>query len=172
MTDILCLRSYCATDFVQCIAIFDSNTPKYFAPHERADFAQFIQTTTDPYFVVTLVADRKGEGEGAEQIIGCGGYFLRNGGTVAGFSWGMVANDHHGTGAGRFLMMARLQRICQGTAAQSVVLNTSQHTYGFFAKVGFVVGKITKDGFAPGLDDYEMTLDLQGGWCAERGYGR
>lgn len=170
MTAILHLRPYAATDFAQCLAIFDSNTPKYFAAHERADFAQFIETTTDPYFVVTVVADK--QGAGAEQIIGCGGYFLRDEGAVAGFSWGMVANDHHGTGVGRFLMMTRLQRICRETRAQSVVLNTSQHTYGFFAKVGFVVGKITKDGFAPGLDDYEMTLDLQGGWCAERGYGR
>lgn len=170
MTAVLGLRPYDAADFAQCLAIFDSNTPKYFTAPERADFAQFIQTTTAPYFVVTRVAEREGASEATEQIIGCGGYFLRDGGAVAGFSWGMVAHEYHGIGAGRFLMMARLQRICQETTAQSVVLNTSQHTYGFFAKVGFVVGTITKDGFAPGLDDYEMTLDLQNGWCAKHGY--
>ncbi|MCB0063254.1 MAG: GNAT family N-acetyltransferase, partial [Caldilineaceae bacterium] len=119
MTADLRLRRYRPTDFAPCLAIFDSNTPKYFAAHERADFAQFLQTTTEPYFVVTRDADRQGESKATEQIIGCGGYFLRDGGTVAGFSWGMVAHEYHGIGAGRFLMMARLQRICQETTAQS-----------------------------------------------------
>lgn len=169
MTTILRLRRYRPTDFAHCLAIFDSNTPKYFAEHERAEFAQFIQTTTEPYFVVTPAADEASKNEGAP-IIGCGGYFLRGNGEDAGLSWGMVANGYHGTGVGRFLLMARLGQICQETRAKRVVLNTSQYTYGFFAKVGFVVNTITKDGFGPGLDDVEMTLDLQTGWCAERGY--
>lgn len=160
------LRLYQLTDFDHCLAAFDSNTPKYFAPHERADFAEFLQRmaapdSTDPYFVVI---------DDAGAVIGCGGYFLQQTQGAAGLSWGMVTRTAHGTGAGRFLLLARLQRICQETAADRVLLNTSQHTYGFFAKVGFVVDKITEDGFGPGLHDYAMTLVLRPGWCTAHGY--
>ena len=164
------LRRYRATDFAPCLSIFDSNMPKYFLPHERAEFADFIQSTTEPYFVVTLHGATASGASNEETVIGCGGYFLRDEQTAAGLSWGMVANQHHGSGAGRFLLMARLQRICQETTAERLVLNTSQHTYGFFAKVGFVVDMITKDGFGPGLDDYQMTLHLQPNWCVAQGY--
>ncbi len=41
-----------------------------------------------------------------------------------------------------------------------VVLSTSQRTHGFYARHGFVVTKITPDGFGPGLDCYDMRLLL------------
>jgi len=160
------LRLYQATDFDHCLAIFDSNTPTYFAPHERAEFVDFLQRVTapdftDPYFVVT---------DAAGVVIGCGGYFLQQPQGTAGLSWGMVSRSAHGTGVGRFLLLARLQRICQETTADRVLLNTSQHTYGFFAKVGFVVDKITEHGFGTGIHDYAMTLRLRPGWCSANGY--
>ena len=161
MSEPMHLRPYQPADFAQCLAIFDSNTPPYFAPHEQAEFAEFLQKSNDPYFVVTIAADR---------VIGCGGYYLYTAEPMAGLSWGMVANTYHGTGAGRFLLLARLQQLCQTTNAVAVVINTSQHTYGFFEKVGFVVDTITADGFAVGLDKYKMILHLRPDWCAANGY--
>lgn len=169
MTATMQLRAYRSTDFDDCLAIFTSNMPKYFLEHERAEFAQFIQTTTTPYFVVTQ--SHVATAQEGTTVIGCGGYFLHGDQSSAGLSWGMVADAYHKTGAGRFLLMERLQRICQETSAQRVLLNTSQHTFGFFAKVGFVVDNVTKDGFGPGLDDYAMSLQLHPLWCADHGYG-
>ncbi|MEZ4737036.1 MAG: hypothetical protein R3E79_58905 [Caldilineaceae bacterium] len=46
------LRRYQAADLEGCLALFDSNLPTFFAPHERAEFIEFLANTTDPYFVV------------------------------------------------------------------------------------------------------------------------
>jgi hypothetical protein len=57
MNEPLHLRPYQPADFEQGLAIFDSNTPPYFAPNERAEFVEFLQQVTDPYFVVVTAAD-------------------------------------------------------------------------------------------------------------------
>lgn len=145
------LRSYRAADDEGCLAVFDSNVPKFFAPHERAEFAAFLAQSSDPYFVVT---DEQG------QIVGCGGYYIMPERAAAGLTWGMVYNHLHRQGVGRFLLLARLQRICQEPAVTSVLINTSQHSYGFFEKVGFGVEAIVENGFAEGLDEYKMVLQL------------
>lgn len=145
------LRAYQADDRDGCLALFASNVPKFFAPHERAEFVEFLETGTDPYFVVI---DDQG------QIIGCGGYFVNRERASAGLTWGMVANAQHRQGVGRFLLRARLQQICQEPDVQRVLLNTSQHTYGFFEKVGFVVESMVENGFAEGLHEYKMVLVL------------
>lgn len=145
------LRSYQALDDADCLAVFDSNVPTFFAPHERAEFAEFLAQSTDPYFVVV---DAQG------QVIGCGGYYIMHERAAAGLTWGMVYNHRHRQGVGRFLLIARLQRICQEPAVTHVLINTSQHSYGFFAKVGFVVEAIVENGFAEGLDEYKMRLHL------------
>lgn len=145
------LRRYQAADLDGCLALFDSNTPTFFAPHERAEFIEFLANTTDPYFVVV---DEQG------QIIGCGGYYIKCEGAAAGLSWGMVSNRLHRQGVGRFLLLTRLQRICQEPDVTSIWINTSQHSYGFFEKVGFVVESIVENGFTEGLHEYKMVLSL------------
>ncbi|WP_258078827.1 hypothetical protein [Xanthomonas arboricola] len=42
-----------------------------------------------------------------------------------------------------------------------VILDTSQHTRQFYARFGFVVQQVTVDGYAPGLERWDMALDLQ-----------
>lgn len=145
------IRTYQTADYAGCLAIFDSNVPQFFAPHERAEFAEFLAKSTDPYFVVVDERDR---------IIGCGGYYLNRSHATAGLTWGMVASRLHRQGVGRFLLLARLQRIAQEPTVTTVFINTSQHSYGFFAKVGFVVAAIIENGFAEGLDEYKMALQL------------
>jgi ribosomal protein S18 acetylase RimI-like enzyme len=156
------LRAYLPADQDDCLALFDSNVPKFFAPHERAEFAEFLETGHDPYFVVV---DDQG------YIVGCGGYFINRERASAGLTWGMVANAQHRQGVGRFLLLARLQQICQEPDVQRILLNTSQHTYGFFEKVGFVVEAIVENGFAEGLHEYKMVLTLTAEKCRKLGRG-
>ena len=42
------LRPYTPTDAPACLLLFDSNVPRYFAPHERQDFATTCSTQSAP----------------------------------------------------------------------------------------------------------------------------
>ena len=153
------LRAYTGADRAVCLAIFDSNLPAFFAQHERDEFARFLDTQqTAPYFVV--------ETDGDGQVVACGGYFRLPHVPAAVLTWGMVARDHQKQGIGRFLLLRRLQRLCQAGGVTLVKLQTSQHTCGFFAKYGFVTEKIIEDGYVPGLHLYNMGLRLDEARCS------
>ena len=44
--------------------------------------------------------------------------------------------------------------------ATEIGISTSQKTAPFFARFGAVIGKVTEDGWGPGLDRVEMTLPI------------
>lgn len=143
-------REYQLTDLPACLEVFDSNIPKYFAPEEREEFTTFLKLPSCVYLVL--------EEEG--KIMGCGGYYLVRERQEAGLCWGMVRNELHGTGLGKLLLLERLNRIVEHPKASFIRLDTSQHTFGFFEKLGFEVEKITPDGYWKGLDRYDMKLLL------------
>lgn len=146
-------RSYVPGDFSSCLSIFESNVPRYFAPAEREQFVQFLETK-DPlrylYFVSTL--------EGA--VVACHGLELDATNQRASFAWGMVDRAFHGRGVGTCMTRERIKIAKETPNVAEVVLSTSQRTHGFYARHGFVVTKITPDGFGPGLDCYDMRLLL------------
>ena len=144
------VRPYAACDRDACLALFDGNTPRFFDPSERAGFAAWLEASTQPY----LVIERDGN------IVACGGHALEAGGTVASLCWGMVAQDVHGQGLGRALTQARLDAIRAMPQVARVTMNTSQHTQGFYARFGFVGVKVTPHGIGPGLDQWDMMLQL------------
>lgn len=144
------LRQYIATDKPGCLALFDSNLPTYFAPNERAEFAEFLDEVPAPYFVV----------EDGARIVGCGGFRRIPNTPAVVLTWGMVARDYHHRGVGRDLLHARLARICEQPAVTLVKLQTSQHVAAFFQKAGFVTEEIVPDGYGAGLDQYTMLLQL------------
>ena len=145
------IRDYTPNDKSACMMIFDSNSPKYFTEQERGEYAEFLDTMTDPYLVVEA---------GAGQVIACGGYVVQPKQGAGGLSWGMVSRDYHKKGIGRWLLLSRLERLCQDETVFRILLDTSQYTYGFFKKLGFETTKVTKDGYEPGLDTYDMVLRL------------
>jgi len=145
-------RPYRPEDLAACLALFDSNTPPFFAPEERAEFSAFLETlpaADRPYLVLTQ----------AGEVIACGGLILETKGR-ASFTWGMVARAHHGQRLGTQLMQARLDLARSLPGITELVLATSQHTHGFYKGFGFTTQGITPDGFGPGLDRWDMTLRL------------
>jgi ribosomal-protein-alanine N-acetyltransferase len=149
------IRPYEARDKAACLAIFDSNTPKYFAPHERDEFSEFLDKPTCTYFVIAA----------GTEILGCGGYWVPDDGSRAIMCWGMVANDKHGTGLGKWLLLYRWKIICDVAPGALLEINTSQHTYGFFEKLGLKVTEIVKNGYGEGIDRYDMRLKLDATEC-------
>ncbi|MND93430.1 acetyltransferase [compost metagenome] len=146
-------RAYCIEDRLACLAVFDSNVPHFFALQERPDYIEFLasEVLERPYLVV----------QDGKEIIGCGGLKVIAEKKTAFLSWGMVASKYHGKGVGRFLAEARLDLAKTIPEVEAVTLNTSQHTRRFYEKFGFVSTSVTPDGYAPGLDRWDMILKLK-----------
>lgn len=142
------IRSFRPTDMQMCLALFASNTPHYFDPSEGADFEHYLTGKPDHYFVA----------EEDDRIVGCGGYYIDQDKKVAGMTWGMVLNSEQGRGIGKRLLTVRLRQIVHDHPDVAILLDTSQHTYRFYERFGFVVTSITPDGFGPGLDRYDMRM--------------
>lgn len=146
--DLPTVRLY-AEDREACLAIFNTNVPKFFAPSEREQFAAFLDVLPGPYFVC----------EHGTELIGCAGY-ARNGDGSASLCWGMIRRDWHGRGVGRLLLERRLEAIREDHTIKLVIMNTSQHTVAFFQKFGFQIEQVIPDGYSAGLDRYELRLLL------------
>ena len=67
----------------------------------------------------------------------------------------MVRQDRHRRGVGRLLLLHRM-----ADEAATVVVNTSQHTAGFFERFGFRTLSVRPDGFAPGLHHHHLELTV------------
>ncbi|HKU99704.1 MAG TPA: GNAT family N-acetyltransferase [Vineibacter sp.] len=146
------LRPYRREDRAACLALFDSNVPAAFAPQERADFIHFLDHLNRGYLVMEDVHGH---------VVACGGFLPSNGNpATAVLCWGMVRQTLHRMGRGAYLLAARLDLIATNAGFTTVAIETSQKSRGFFERFGFVAGTIVPDGFAPGLDRVEMTLDL------------
>lgn len=148
----LTVRPYRAEDREACLALFDGNTPRFFHESEREGFVAWLgdQALHLPY----LVIERDGH------VVACGGHAVEPDGTSVALCWGMVGNGLHGQGLGRALTEARLAAARATPGVRRVVLDTSQHTQGFYARFGFETMKVTPDGYAPGIDRWDMVLKL------------
>lgn len=141
------IRQYRPGDESACLALLDSNRPKYFAGPERALFAAYLARLDEPFFVV----------EAPGQVRGCGGFRVNDYG-VGYLLWGMVHADWHRRGIGADLLQWRLDRMRQISHAWCVLIDTSQHTAPFFARFGFEMFRVITDGYQPGLDKVFMRL--------------
>lgn len=154
------IRPYAPADHAACLDLFDGNTPRFFDPTERPAFIEWLtaldegrlkytqQNEAEYYYVL--------EHDG--QIVACGGFYATRDTPQAVLTWGMVAQPLHRQGLGRALLLHRLETIKVQHPAHTVVLDTTQHSFPFFAKLGFAITKVTKDSYAPGLDRYDMVL--------------
>lgn len=147
--DELTFRPYRADDFTACLALFDGNTPEFFAAYERAEFLAFLREIGPwPYFVCEV----------GGQVVACGGFEVA--GSTASLTFGMVDRARQGQGLGQALTRTRLKAIRAAPGVERVVIETSQLSAGFYDRLGFRVTEVTENGFAPGLDRWVMVLDL------------
>ena len=144
------VREYRHTDLDACLEIFNGNCPKYFCDHERQEFVDWLnEPNRAPYYVF------RSDGE----VVACAGIYHDSGQNKAGMAWGMVRNDRHGQGIGRFMTQFRIDRMNELYPGTVQHLGTSQHTFRFYEKLGFRVVNMTPDGFGAGMDRYDMVLE-------------
>ncbi|MER3443335.1 MAG: hypothetical protein C4342_00980 [Armatimonadota bacterium] len=106
-------RPYQPHDREACLAVFRSNVPRFFAPHEEREFAGFLDELPCTYFVL----------EAAGEVL--------------------------------------LERLVQHPEVAFIRLDTSPPACGFFEGLGFAIIKTEPNGYAPGLDCYDLQLWLE-----------
>ena len=145
-------RAYTGSDRESCLALFDANCPEYFAPHERADYAEFL----DPVPVGYEVCESDGS------VVGAFGLVIIEG-RGARLCWIMLAPDYKGGGLGA-AMMDRIIAKGRELETPTIGIAASQKSAPFFAKFGAETIKETRDGWGPGLDriDMELRMDHSG----------
>jgi ribosomal-protein-alanine N-acetyltransferase len=159
------LRPYQSADRKECLSIFKSNTPRFFTPEELSDFEQWLdrcdpeyqglqEGNTNYYYIA----------EAGGAVTACGGFCYVEQENTVYMAWGMVNRTSHLQGIGHRLFEYRMQQISDLYPGLPVCLDTSQHTYTFFEKLGFRVTGIQKDYYGPGLDRYDMIKDKAEGW--------
>lgn len=144
-------RTYQLSDRTALEEIFLLNTPKYFAPEELGDFLEYLDIFGDDY--VVALADG--------QIVGGGGYWIRSSDHQGGLSWAFLHPNAQGTGVGKALALYRIDQIKASGEAKTILVETSQHSFGFYEKLGFELLSRQPDYWAPGIDLYSAVLNLE-----------
>ena len=144
------LRPIHPSDRSSIIGLLKLNIPRYFAPHEEADFEAYLSNRVESYYVV----------EENEMLVGGGGINLFPEERVARLSWDVVHPDHQGKGIGTELTKYRINEIKAQPGIDTIVVRTTQLVYPFYEKMGFTLEKTEPDFWATGFDLYQMTMDL------------
>jgi hypothetical protein len=138
-------RPYEAADRDRCLAIFDENCPEYFAPGERAGFAEFLDRSADDYCVCVLNGRVSG------------GYGLCiEGKGVMSLRWILIARDAQRHGIGHVIMTRTLNGVKKLKAKLAIA--ASQKSAPYFAKFGAKEIGTTPDGWGPGMHRVDMEL--------------
>lgn len=147
------IRPYTTEDFNAVMELLALNTPAYFHRNEKPDLEQYLANEIEDYYVFELDT----------RVVASGGinYFVDE--KLARISWDIVHPDHQGKGVGQQLLLYRIDRIKSRSDLDTVVVRTSQLAKGFYAKNGFDLVKTVADFWAPGLDLYQMQMQLHNG---------
>ena len=145
------IRPYTPEDLDAVVAIFRSNIPKYFTPEEEPGLHDFLSEYSGNYYVLEL------DGE----IVGAGGIAWNDlESPTVSLCWGMVHREHLGTGLGKKLTEFRIAASREQYGDVPLTIGTSQHTQGFYEKLGFRLTEYEMDGYGPGIDTCKMRLDI------------
>lgn len=144
------IRRYTENDIEKVVLIFRSNIPKYFSREEEPGLRNFLADIRSTEYIVV---------ENDDEIIGSGGIALNEDETVS-LCWGMVRSDFIGKGLGKSLTEFRISLSREKFGDLPIVISTSQHTQGFYEKLGFKLTEHIPDGFAPGIDNCKMRLEF------------
>lgn len=141
------IRKYVSQDQSAVLELFDANCPQYFAPEERNDLENYLESELEDYFVV----------EAGGKLVACGGINLQEERSKGVLSWDMIHPDYQKQGIGKVLAAFRIRHLEEVYHVKSIGVRTSQFTHRFYAKCGFELKNVVKDYWAEGYDLYDMS---------------
>lgn len=159
------IRPYSETDKAECMAIFDSNCPKFFDPTERDMFLKWLDHQADSSINYKSPTYTNSEADAyfvlespVEGLVACAGFYILKEEKEARLAWGMIHSEHHQKGYGTLLYKHRIDLIKKQWPQHLITLGTSQHTFEFYQKMGMKVMAVIKSGYGPLLDRYDMEV--------------
>jgi Ser-tRNA(Ala) deacylase AlaX len=151
-------RPYRPGDREACLALFDANTPEFFAPNERAAYIEFLDGGP-AYYRVCLAQD---------QIAGAFGLNLTAPG-LGSLKWILVQPRAHGRGIGSAMMRQALD-LAREAGVKTIEIGTSHKSAPFFARHGAERVRETPEGWGPGMHRVDMELRVVEGGAARKVY--
>lgn len=142
------IRAYEVRDREIVLSVMQENIPAYFAQDEMEDLKYYLDFEIEQYFVL--------EAEG--KIVACGGVNLEVEERRGVISWDIVLPSEQGKGYGRKLLEHRIAILKSMPDIDRITVRTSQLTYLFYQRNGFVLNQIVKDYWAKDFDLYSMEL--------------
>ena len=140
------IRPFEPADSGVCLALFDENSPEFFAPGERGSYIDFLDKAADDYAVCMISA----------KIVGAYGLCIVSKGVLT-LRWILIARAAQKQGVGRAIMTRALAGL-RALKANKLEIAASQKSAPFFAKFGARTIKTTPDGWGPGLHRVDMEL--------------
>ncbi|WP_299218517.1 GNAT family N-acetyltransferase [uncultured Aquimarina sp.] len=144
------IRPYELHDKKELVEIFNLNTPIYFDPKEVNDFEEYLKQHSATYLVI----------EYENKIVGGAGYDFQEKDNAGRITWIFFHPNYTGLGLGKKMVERCLSILKLNLALEKVVVTTSQLAYKFFDKFGFILKKLEKNYWGPGLDLYLMELQI------------
>jgi N-acetylglutamate synthase-like GNAT family acetyltransferase len=141
-------RPYREADRQACTSIFDANCPEFFAPNERRDFEDFLESVPGDYEVCEV--DGK--------ILGAYGLIV-DGKNTKTLNWILLDPQTQGIGVGSTIM-ERVIQLSRTSQTRVVKIAASHKSAPFFARFGASATALTKNGWGPGMDRVDMELPL------------
>jgi ribosomal-protein-alanine N-acetyltransferase len=151
MNNIISIREYTSLDKTILLEILKLNIPEYFVESELEDLSNYLDNEIERYFVIEL----------NHEIIGAGGINFENDYTVGKISWDFIHPKYQKLGIGRKLLQHRLDILKSMKSIETISVRTSQLTFKFYEKNGFILTEIKKDFWAKGFDMYKMIYKLE-----------
>jgi N-acetylglutamate synthase-like GNAT family acetyltransferase len=143
-------RPYRPLDKGAVLRIFEANVPRFILPHERTDFAAFLDGLPHTGYYVVM-EDEEGK------VVACGGFSFRQEGE-AELCWGMVDPEYQGLGIGGSLRLLRMQLMTEIPNLKKVRLSTSQNDAPFFESYGFKIVQVVPDGYGKHMHKVDMEV--------------
>lgn len=140
------IKDYLPSYKEEVLALFRMNVPDYFDQSEEAGLINYLDHEVESYFVV-LIDDK---------LVGSGGINSEWEDGASVIAWDMIHPEYQGKGIGMQLLKHRISLLKQLDPVPLIRVRTSQHTFGFYEKGGFVLQEVIPDYWAPGFDLYDM----------------
>ncbi len=143
----LAVRPFDDADRPRCLALFDANCPRFFAPNERDDFLAYLAGRAHEY----RVCERDGAAVAA--------FGIAKGMERASLNWIMVDPAAQGSGVGREMIVATVAE-AKAMGATAIDIAASHLSAPFFERFGARELAREENGWGPGMHRVEMELRI------------